>query len=648
MGIKKDNKNLSKAILSLLFLYCLSFISWNKAYGKSKIEYMAYTIPDSLKENANAVYRLDQGVFKIQSINKATYYGKYAITILNSKGAHRASFNFDYDMYSSINYIKGSIYNNMGVEIKKIKKSDISDESISSFSLYDDNRVKKFKCFESTYPYTIEIEYEKEYDGFMFYPPWFFIPGYNVSVEQSYFEVIAPKDFDFRYKESFLSNEVKITRNEETTSYLWEAKNLTAIEDEPLSPSIKYFTPNIELAPNKFYFGGYEGDFTTWNDFSKWINLLMEERQELPEETINQLKELTKGLTDDTEKIKAVYEYLQSKTRYVSIQLGIGGFQPFLAETVDELYYGDCKALSNYTMALLKAIGIKANYTIVYSGNSHRMVSKEFPNHFANHAILMVPNKNDTLWLECTSQKLPFGYIHKRIANRPCLVMDDDGGKIVNIPGLEDSLSIQSRKITVNLNTDGSGNAISSTQFKGYLFENRFGLKDKDREDQKKWLYKNLHISNFALNDFAFIEDKDKDPIIYENLDIDLKNYATVTGNRLFVTLNLMNRSTYLPKELDERKTPIVLWSGYQHIDSVIYNIPDGYTIENVPTETKFESEFGIYSAIAKVKGNQILYVRKELLRKGTYPASSYNGFQELCKKIEKTDRLRAVLVKND
>ena len=56
--------------------------------------------------------------------------------------------------------------------------------------------------------------------------------------------------------------------------------------------------------------------------------------------------------TDPIEKAKIVYKYMQEKTRYISVQVGIGGFKPMLAKDVDRLGYGDCKALSNYTKAL--------------------------------------------------------------------------------------------------------------------------------------------------------------------------------------------------------------------------------------------------------------------------------------------------------
>ena len=59
---------------------------------------------------------------------------------------------------------------------------------------------------------------------------------------------------------------------------------------------------------------------------------------------------------------------MQSRTRYASIQLGIGGYKPAPAMEVSEKGYGDCKGLTNYMSALLKEAGITSYYTWVKSG----------------------------------------------------------------------------------------------------------------------------------------------------------------------------------------------------------------------------------------------------------------------------------------
>ena len=156
----------------------------------------------------------------------------------------------------------------------------------------------------------------------------------------------------------------------------------------------------------------------TWEDFSNWIWQLNQGRDVLSLTTTAKVQEMVKDLPDDRAKVKRLYAYLQERTRYFNVALGIGGLQPVDANVVDEVGYGDCKGLSNYMKALLKAAGIKSYYALVNSGGDFPQLIQDFPSHQFDHAILCVPMEKDTIWLECTSQTIPFG-VFRRFYQRP-------------------------------------------------------------------------------------------------------------------------------------------------------------------------------------------------------------------------------------
>ncbi|NJM26365.1 MAG: hypothetical protein HC859_13660, partial [Bacteroidia bacterium] len=105
----------------------------------------------------------------------------------------------------------------------------------------------------------------------------------------------------------------------------------------------------------------------------------------------------------------------------MSIQLGIGGWQPFEASVVDKNGYGDCKALSNYAVAMLKEAGIKGYYCLVQAGEEPAKLDPMFAENHFNHIIVAVPLKQDTVWLECTSQTNPYGYLGEFTGDRQAL-----------------------------------------------------------------------------------------------------------------------------------------------------------------------------------------------------------------------------------
>jgi hypothetical protein len=101
----------------------------------------------------------------------------------------------------------------------------------------------------------------------------------------------------------------------------------------------------FHLPQQIFKLDNYKGDMSTWKGFGKFIYELSKGRDVLPDDIKQQVKSLTARASSDVEKIKILYDYLQKNTRYISIQLGLGGWQPFEATYVAKKGYGDCKAL---------------------------------------------------------------------------------------------------------------------------------------------------------------------------------------------------------------------------------------------------------------------------------------------------------------
>src|SRR5271154_594241 len=309
-------------------------------------KYPVSAIPEDMKTNVNVVIREDVMTFKILSMSKANLHIFEAITIFNEKGKDYATEVVGYDKLSKIKEFNGSVYDASGKLIKKLKGSEIHDQSsYDGFSLYSDVRLKYADLSQSVYPYTVEFEYEKEYKFLFQIPSFVVLPEEKVSVQHSQYSLEFPSELEPRYKAFNISqNPVKGRTMDGLESISWTFENLKPIKTEPMGPSGMF--PKILAAPTHFEYDGYIGMMDSWDHFGQWIATLNKGRNVLPEETKAKIIKLTENLKTPEEKIKAIYEYLQNKTRYVSIQVGIGGYQPFEASMVDQTGYGDCKALS--------------------------------------------------------------------------------------------------------------------------------------------------------------------------------------------------------------------------------------------------------------------------------------------------------------
>ena len=599
------------------------------------------------KENANAIIENYSVELIIKNEEEAILKVYIKTQILNKNGEKHAVFFEYYDQFRKLKSFEGKIYNSLNIESEKIKNKNLIDRSlINNFSLYEDNRVKYYQPVQKKYPYYIEYSYEIEYKGTINLPTWQPINSSHLSLKQASLKVTQEKNKLIRYK-LIKMNEPEITTNEDEIIYYWEIKNMLARKKEPLKLPYSRTSPTIYIAPYHFSINGYNGIMSSWEEFGKWRYNLIKTQGELPEDAIKDITELIQDVSDKHEKAKRVYEYMQSRTRYVSIQEGIGGWQPIDATTVHNLGYGDCKALSNYTKALLNVAGIKSYYAVIRAGLNETDIILDFPSNQFNHAILCIPFKKDTIWLECTSQTKPFGYIGDFTGNKHALLITEEGGKIAKTTNYNKNDNLQKRKINVALKNDGSAQILINTSYHGFQYENISYYIDKSKEDQKDFLLKTIELNNFNILDFSLNCKKDINPVAYDSIEIGVKNFATASTSRLFFDLNVLNKNNHIPVKLDQRVSPIRFSYPYTDIDSIIFNIPENYTIEFIPKNFKIENEFGNYSVDYLVDNSQIKVTRILSLNKDVYPPESYDDLIVFFEEIEKHDKSKCVLKKD-
>jgi transglutaminase-like putative cysteine protease len=333
-------------------------------------KYNIINIPQELLHDVNAVVRNNSMTFTVEDIDEAYLKCTYAVTILNKSGEHFGQLRLNYDKFYKIKKLKGYIYDQQGKEIRELDDDDIEDHALISWAtLYSDDRAKIAKLYHNEFPYTIEYEYEIELDGYISWPSW--VPEEkDASVEYSSYNVIMPADSALRYQCYNMDIKPEITKiNKKQVSYLWKVSNLPSFQIEPYGPSVTDQYKSVIIAPHWFKMDDYTGNLSSWNDFGKWSIGLWKPKQNLPEKAVNEIHSLIAGISDKKERIKILYKYMQSKTRYVNIYVGIGGWQPIDAEKVYERGYGDCKALTNYMITLLKYADIKAYPVLLYNND---------------------------------------------------------------------------------------------------------------------------------------------------------------------------------------------------------------------------------------------------------------------------------------
>lgn len=632
----------------IYFIALAIFLSNSSFAGEG--EYAVSKIPVSLLRNAHAIKRFEKISFEIVSTGEAILKKKYALTILDEKGDGQAGFAEYYDKLHEIKNIEGALYDAEGKELKRLKNKQVIDLSGGdNNNLADDNRRKFHHFYHRVYPYTVEYEVEVKYDGTLFFPVWLPREDDDYSVEQSSISIIFPQDYTIRYK-AFNYTGVPITVVDKSRKIMtWEAKELPAISREFASPDWLELNTAVFFGPSRFEIEKFQGNMNSWLEFGKFVYSLKQGRDQLPDNIRQLVHQLTGQVKDTKEKIRVLYEYMQKNTRYISIQLGIGGWQPYDAKYVAAKSYGDCKALSNYMYSLLKEAGINSYYTLIKAGANATDLILDFPSQQFNHVILCVPLQNDTLWLECTSQTAPAGYMGSFTGNRNALLIDEQGGHLVRTPWYGLDKNLQLRKISGVVNAAGTLALEVKTRYEGLQQDNLHGLiNDLAKDKVKEVLHDQLDFATYDISNFSYRETKTALPAIDESLTISVTNYATITGKRLFIVPNIMTKNNRKLAADYERKNDIVFNVAYKDVDTAVINLPEGYTVESMPQDVSLTTLFGKYNCSVKLSGTTLYYYRSIEMYDGRFAAGNYGALVKFYQAIYKADRNKVVLVKKE
>lgn len=630
---------MKKHIYSTLLFTLLVPVAWSQNnYDSSKI-------PDLLKQDAVAVVRNEEQYYEYKNVGSGTIKYKTAITILSKAGDPYAEFAEVYDRFSTLYAIKATLYDAYGKKIKDYKSSDFKDESLtSSFTIFQDDRIKTLTFSSTSYPYTIEYSYTQDFNGILTLPSWRSLKGYHISTEKSTYSFQKNAGLNVRFLGSKDLKTDSASVNGKTT-YTWTANNIAAVVKEPLSTGFDQLSTWIKIAPNQFEFDSSKGDLSTWNNLGAWISKLNENGDVLPPVKKSLIQNLIKDAKTDKEKIQILYQHLQQNTRYVSVQLGIGGFKPILAEKVAQVNYGDCKALSNYMKALLKEAGIKSNLVVI--GNGIPELNKAYSSMGqANHMILVVPLEKDTTFLECTSQNYPMGYIGYDNSDRNVLMVTDNGGQLIRTPKYRSADNYQISKTNIQLAEDGLATIIIKSNYGSAQYEDNLSNLLSEPTEVRKRTVQRLGFADAELQQVKFEQADKKLPIINEEITYQTRQLLSKGADKLFLVVNQINRKESVPEKIINRKTNFAIPFDYSDNDEIRYTLPKGLNIEFLPKDVKISSEFGDYSASFSVTGNIVTYKRTQVMSSKVFPAEKYNEYVEFYKKIYQADKLKAVLTK--
>lgn len=173
--------------------------------------------------------------------------------------------------------------------------------------------------------------------------------------------------------------------------------------------------------------------FSSWAEVGSWFAGLQQPRVRVTPEIRAKAGELTAGKSSDDEKIRAIYDFVASRFRYIGVNLGEGRYTPHYADEVLANRYGDCKDKHTLFAALLEAAGIHAYPALISTGFK---LDADLPSpSLFDHVITAIPRGDSFLFLDTTPEVAPYGLLLRGLRDRQALIIPPDApAKLVRTP----------------------------------------------------------------------------------------------------------------------------------------------------------------------------------------------------------------------
>jgi len=624
----------------------VSWFVWNNFFRS----YAQGLAPEGSAPEKGAICELDEQEFVVEGKNSGMLSVHRVFLIYDERGKEYGRVVMPLYKFEKVGNIKAQMNGFDGRLIRKLEKDEIKEESLfSDYVLYADDRVKHFDLGTTTFPYTLEYSYKVEYKSLFFWPDW--SPQMEIPVKRSVYTLTVPQNLAFKMRKRNLEIEPIEKQIGGERQLIFELTQVPVFRSEKNMPPKANHMMSVLFAPEEFELAGYQGSTSSWETFGIWFASLAGKQYKLAPQHQSMIEEVVKNCISSKDTIRALYQFLQRKTRYVAINLGIGGYQPRDAESTLGSGYGDCKDLSTLFITMLGVVGIKS-YPVLIRTQDEGAVLADFPSNQFNHVIAYVPVEKETLWLDCTCNYCPFGELPWQDEGCQALVIMKDTAALIRTPASSAEENKINRSIHAKLQPDGSlevtGTITATGNFESYY---RGFLNSSTATEKKEWLGRLVgrYAPSYSLLSYDFEKVPNLNVPFAIEFTAKIVKYPTRSGNQLLINFNLLTRvdAEDVPKE-KERKYPEDNQYVFTTEDEVVLDFPESLVIKVVPDEQNIALPFGSFQTRYNVNANQITYKRIRVVPQRFIEQVDFNEYKAFLDRIYTADHSFVVLTKTE
>lgn len=591
--------------------------------------------------NAAKATLLDVAEMTVRPDGSSRTVTRMLIKVFNERGRDEAEVRIPYNQaFEKVTLTRARTIKPNG-QVLTVKPTEVRDQGVDEGeNSYSDARIKSFSLPAVDSGCLLDYEYVTEQRKSQmpghFWTHWQFQGGADPVIE-SRLTVTVPKTLKLNQdlRNTTVKPSVKPSADGKSLVYVWRSRDVPPLELEPMMPSYERVVPHLSVST-----------LTSWQDIAAWYWGLARDRMVADAAVKAQVAALIKGKATPEEKAKAIFYWVEEKTRYVALEFGISAYQPNFAANVCRNQYGDCKDMTTLLVAMLREVGVTAHPVLLHAGSTVR-VSDKLPSPGAfNHAICLAEIDGKKFWLDATAELCRWGEIPSGDRGAEAFVIRDGVGAFEVIPHAEPDQNRVNQDVKLALAEDGSATGTVTLTGSGDVDMSLRSALTYIRPDKVKEFVErmaqslgpNARVTRYQVSDF-----RNKDLPVSITYDVTLPSWAKKSGGLLLFKARAeqSSGSGSSPFLHDQRRHPIFQEASAMSLTNLEIALPSGFTALSVPEPSEVKSDLGLYRREVSSRDNRLLISVRAINQRADIPPSRYEEvrkyFDDLLRAADET-----------
>jgi len=600
---------------------------------------------------------VDEGLWEVDGRGRITATQWHAIRVLTREGRDYAVASVPYSTDSDkVRDLKAWVIDGRG-RARRLEKDALLDAALVGNDVYNEERARVIDATDEVQVgWVFGFEAVVEQRSFFNQAQWSFQRALPVRMSRIALELPSAWTVETRF-----FNHEAVEPTSSGSRHVWELRDLPFLDDEPAAPELSSLAPRLAVSyapPGSS--SSAPLSFHDWRDVAVWASAISDPRSDPDEAVSNKARELTQGAADEAQRLEAIARFVQG-VPYISIQVGLGRFQPHAATQVLAKQYGDCKDKAALMRALLKAVGIDSYLLLVSASDrsyvrrewaspmqfDHAIVAVAAPDREASPAAIRHPTLGTLLIFDPTDEHTRLGDLPQAEQGSLGLLAAGEAGTLIDLPVIGSERSRLVRETRAHLSESGQleGAIVERSSGQAAVRERRI-WKGRSRQQYVKLIegWRAQGMVGARAERVEATDDAQGDFKLEVGFAAD--SYGQLMQGRLLVfkpALVGRRDSVYLSDKT--RQHPVEL-EGRAATATTRIALPAGFVVDETPSAVDLETPFGSYRMTIAVEGEEIVLRREVETRTVILPVEEYPQVRSFFEQIMRAEQAPVVLVK--